>query len=136
MRSFPGRWLRARVRRFRTARELMGLGRREFDRTLTDVGLTRSALPEVLRSYPESGELLGCMMEHVGVDLAWLRANPRMMRDLDRSCGLCAERRRCRKWMKRRQPADGYRAFCPNAFNFDVIPRIGVRRAPRTGEAQ
>ncbi len=115
----PAGWLRARLRRYRLARQLMSLDRRDFERAMADLGLGPGDLDTVLRSDPDSKALLDRMMAHVGIEAGWLRTHPRALRELERACALCAERRRCRHWMKTRQPASAYRAFCPNASGFD-----------------
>lgn len=115
----PAGWLRTRLRRHRLARQLIYLGRRDYERAMADLGLGPGDLDTVLRSDPDSKTLLVRMMAHVGVDLGWLKAHPRALRELERTCSLCGERRRCRNWMKTRQPAGAYHAFCPNAPGFD-----------------
>ncbi len=118
----PAGWLRSRMRRYRLARQLMYLGRRDCERAMADLGLGPGDLDTILRSDPDSKALLTRMMAHVGIDLGWLRTHPRALRELERACSLCGERRRCRHWMKTRQPASAYRAFCPNASSFDETP--------------
>lgn len=115
----PVGWLRARLRRYRLARQLMSMDRRDYERAMADLGLGPGDLDTVLRGDPDSKALLDRMMAHVGIDAGWLGTHPRARRELERTCALCGERRRCRHWMKTRQPASAYRAFCPNASSFD-----------------
>ena len=130
-RPAAGGWLHTRLHRYRMAQDLRRLDSLSLRRELAEWGIAPADVPRLIRSYPESAALLDRMMDHLRVDRGWLKANPRMAREIERSCALCACRRRCRKWMKTQQPADGHRAFCPNSSNFAVIPRQGnYRTAP------
>lgn len=62
------------------------------------------------------------MAQHFGVDLT--RVPPRfltLLRDAERTCALCQDVRRCRRWLAQEARSDAPRLFCANAPVFDEI---------------
>jgi hypothetical protein len=102
---------------------LQGELARMGDREVADLGVTRPELESLARAGSGRRRLMHAMMARVGVrpsDLKWV---PGLMREVERTCGLCADSRRCRKWLSAPQPAGSHRGFCPNAGSFDEALR-------------
>lgn len=88
------------------------------DRILAELGLTRSEIPLMVRAYPTATEQFTRMLARIGLDTKEAPLDPATRGDMYRVCTLCAKRRRCRRWLASTKDADGYPAFCPNAWMF------------------
>jgi hypothetical protein len=111
----------------RLSREMAGLRERgEFDRTMTDTGLSASDMPRLLHAHPHTPQQLAQMMRHAGVERAKLPHDPQTaasLRAIEWRCGDCATWRRCHDWLASGETPEEYRAFCPNAAAFDELRR-------------
>jgi hypothetical protein len=90
----------------------------EFERTLTDSGISSSEVARLFRAHPGAARQFGAMIERVGLDRARLPHIPRIgaeLRDMEWRCGECGSWRQCRDWLATGLGSDGYRRFCPNA---------------------
>lgn len=133
VRSFAGirRFFTDAVRRAELRAEFVDLDRRgSLDAVLDDVGLTRGELVRLIRGAPRGGRLRQAMAQRLGIDLD--RLDPRSRYQLERSCALCQNQRRCSHWLTR-EPVDSaaYRHFCPNAEVFDAV----LQAADRPGQS-
>ncbi len=104
-----------------------GLARLE-GHEIADLGVTRSELHALTRAGNRSAELLSAMTRRLGVTAAMLDRAPETRRDIQRTCALCDAQRRCRRWLRRAGPAEGHRAFCPNAGSFAELRRQAAAR--------
>jgi uncharacterized protein YjiS (DUF1127 family) len=108
--------------RLRLYDELARMG----DREVADLGVSRVELEALAQAGGRPRRLMQAMMARVGVrqsDLKWV---PGLTREVERTCGLCAEKRRCRRWLRAAQPSGSHRSFCPNAASFDRALRGSV----------
>lgn len=96
------------------AEELEGLD----DRTLGELGLARDQIPLVVRAYPTATKQFMQMLARLGLDTKEAPLDPATRGDLYRVCTMCSKRRRCRRWLASAKDAEGYPAFCPNAWMF------------------
>ncbi|HEY7611193.1 MAG TPA: DUF6455 family protein [Alphaproteobacteria bacterium] len=97
----------------------------ELDGSLANLGLSRAAIPVLLRQYPGSVRRYAAMARHLGVAAERppsLRAGLAALFGPRRRCLFCTESRRCERWLAT-GARDGYRAFCPNADAFERIMR-------------
>jgi len=118
------RWIEIRCKRSALAEELYRLD----DRAIADMGLRRSDIPLVVQAYPDTADLLRRMVRRVGLDFEVLSKQPAVMRRLERACATCWFRRDCRWWLECHDGKNGYRAFCPNTEEFDML-RLQRHRA-------
>ena len=103
--------------RWRLRRELDSLEQRgELDAVLTDLGVNRGSLSQMIAGSGRSPRLLAAMIERLGLDRAVLR-HSRYIREIERNCAVCSEHRRCQAWLDS-GAREGSSAFCPNAGLF------------------
>ncbi len=91
------------------------------DRTLAELGFARNQIPLLVRAYPAATEQFTQMLARIGLDTKEAPLDPATRGDLYRVCTMCAKRRRCRRWLASTEDADGYPAFCPNAWMFSRL---------------
>jgi hypothetical protein len=97
----------------------------ELDGALDNFGLSRAAIPVLLRHYPGSVRRYAAMAQRVGVGSEPppnARAGLAALFGPRRRCLFCTESRRCERWLAGGNGAD-YGAFCPNANAFDRMKR-------------
>ena len=99
------------------------------DRTLAELGFTRNQIPLLVRAYPAATEQFTHMLARIDLDTKEAPLDPATRGDLYRVCTMCSKRRRCRRWLASTKDADGYPAFCPNAWMFSRLLEAR-RRAP------
>jgi hypothetical protein len=127
-------------RRWALRRELAGSAAAdEIAAVLRDIGLTPADVGAVLAGHPQSAWLLDSMAERQGVDLNRLHYRF-VLRDMQRTCALCEERARCRRWLQSPRGGDHHR-FCPNAELIDwlhgsswLLTRGSARRCIEQGD--
>jgi uncharacterized protein YjiS (DUF1127 family) len=96
----------------------------ELDRVLSDAGLSRSEMPQLMNAHPGAARQFAGMMEHVGVDKTGLPATVATslaLREMQRQCNSCETWQECREWLASHAADDGYRTFCPNAHTFEEL---------------
>jgi hypothetical protein len=94
----------------------------ELDGALAQIGLSRAAIPELLRRYPGSIRRYGAMAERVGVLPSSPRAGLVALVGARRRCLFCGESRRCNRWIES-GARRGNEEFCPNAGTFDAMKK-------------
>jgi hypothetical protein len=114
------------VSRYRYAvglrKELQQCGADEVARTARDLGISPRELVRLANRGPAAADLLPKLLRALGVDPATLaRQDPLAMRDLQRLCITCGEKRRCEHELAAGTAARHYRSFCPNAFTLDAL---------------
>lgn len=108
-------WIATRERWARMA-ELNALPHDELERVAADFGVSTAELLEA-SSRPDGTE--GLLERRLAaLDLTqeeiW-KLSPMLLRDLQRTCSGCAERRRCKEDMEESALAPGWESYCPNA---------------------
>jgi hypothetical protein len=94
----------------------------ELDGALAQIGLSRAAIPELVRRYPGSVRRYGAMADRVGVRPSSPRAGLVALVGSRRRCLFCGESGRCDRWLEsgaRRGNAE----FCPNAGTFEAMKK-------------
>lgn len=114
-------------------RDLM---RQDFERMtdaeLADIGIERSEIPIIVKSYPAAGRLQRWMMARLGLDREdAIRAWPAVMRAAAHTCAKCDERKRCGRWLESGASDESYRAFCPNSYRLTAMKLWQARRDKR-----
>jgi uncharacterized protein YjiS (DUF1127 family) len=87
-----------------------------------DLGLTRSGLYTIAAKRPDAADPLALRIAALHLDrTAIQRADPLVMRDLERVCTLCGEKHRCRRDCLRHPDGAAWRAYCPNAMTLEAL---------------
>ncbi len=116
------RWIRDWSRKRALLAEFESCGNQECDRMLRDLGLTRADLRNLADAGPGATELLPEMMGVLHLDIAEVeRAEPAVLRDLERVCALCDGRDRCRAELSEGTAAHDWQEFCPNAVTLQAL---------------
>lgn len=114
-------WWRDLHAQLARVRELDNCGD-DLGRIARDVGLSCSELRTIAAKRPDAADQLKLRLEALHLDHAALsRADPMLVRDLERVCTVCGSKRRCtRDWL--RHPDDSeWRRYCPNATTLESL---------------
>ena len=91
-------------------------------RIARDLGLSVSDLRGLAAKGPGAAETLQKMLLALSVDPQSLaKADPAVMRDLQRLCMVCGQKGRCQHELARGTAAEHFREFCPNAYTLDAV---------------
>lgn len=111
-------WLRHR----REVVEMCQFDAAEFGRIAHDLGVTTSDLDELVRQGPHKVEELPQLLKVLGIDEdAIARAQPLVMRDLERVCALCRHKTECDHDIADGSLAEHYKAYCANKTTLDAL---------------
>jgi hypothetical protein len=87
-----------------------------------DLGLSVSDLRGLAAKGPGAADTLQKMLLALCVDPQDVaKADPAVMRDLQRLCMVCGQKGRCQHELARGTAADHFREFCPNAYTLDAL---------------
>jgi uncharacterized protein YjiS (DUF1127 family) len=113
-------WLRHR----RELSELQQLDRNEHDRIADDLRISPTELDELVRHGPHAADELPRMLKALGIDeQALARAQPMVLRDMERVCALCGHKAECDRDLDAGTAADNYENYCLNAPTIDRLER-------------
>jgi hypothetical protein len=88
----------------------------------SELGMTPSDLRTLASQGPTGADLLKKMLVALNVDPKVLNEiDPRITRDLQRSCITCGEKRRCKHELAAGTAARNMHEFCPNAMTLDTL---------------
>jgi hypothetical protein len=111
-------WLKHR----RELKELRQLDRGELDRIASDLRVTPGDLDELVRQGPHAADELPRMLKALGIDEAALaRAEPLVLRDMERVCAMCRHKRQCDDDLAAGTAAAHYEDYCLNASTIDRL---------------
>ena len=114
-------WWRGQRQRRAAMDELEGCGR-EIDDIARDVGLSAADLRRLAASPSGGADLLRERMAGRRIDPKIVaRAEPDVMRDLERVCALCGSKRRCERDLALDLHDRRWRAYCPNMQTLDAL---------------
>ena len=109
------------IRRQRERAELEGLPRDALDHIARDIGVGTSDLEQLVERGHDPHQLPG-MLKALGLDEAAVaRAEPAMLRDMQRLCSFCEATGVCRESLDAGIAATSYRDFCINAPTLDAL---------------
>jgi hypothetical protein len=110
-------WIRHR----RERAELEALGNDEFGRLAHDIGVSSGELQRMVEAGHDPARLSE-MLRALGLDEAVLRrAEPAMLRDMQRLCSLCDTTGTCRHALDAGIAPTTYRSFCVNAATLEAL---------------
>jgi uncharacterized protein YjiS (DUF1127 family) len=87
---------------------------------LADIGIARPQIPAVARSQ-DAPALLRQMLARLGIPETALQKDRALRHRVHQACATCFSRAYCRRWLRTGQPAEGYKAFCPNTEEFEAL---------------
>src|SRR5262245_30747357 len=115
MRRIAG-WWRSFTECDATLMALQIMGPEEVERLAHDVGITGPDLQTLAGRWPDSTELLSQRLAVLAIDERALeRREPQVVRDMQRVCTLCAEKRRCQHNLAVDPHDESWSDYCPNA---------------------
>jgi len=106
------RWLERR----REIAELCTCDAISREKIAIDLGVSPGELDQLIRRGPHAADELPKMMAAIGLDAkAIARAQPLVMRDLERVCVLCERKDQCDRDLAAGTAAQHYKEYCVNA---------------------
>jgi transcriptional regulator with XRE-family HTH domain len=113
-----GDWLKHR----RELSEIRQMDRADFDRIASDLRVSPGELDSLVRHGPHAADELPKMLKALGIDEASLaRTEPLVLRDMERVCALCADKRQCHRDLAAGTSAEHYEEYCLNAATIDAL---------------
>ena len=114
-------WWRRRRQRAASLAELALLSG-EAERIASDAGVSVGDLRVLVGKWPDAADPVERRMAALGIDATQVEeTQPTVMRDLQRVCSMCDEKRMCTHDLNR-DPADAaWRDYCPNAETLDAL---------------
>jgi hypothetical protein len=115
-----GDWLKQR----RELNELMEYEAEfgELERVARDFNVTPADLERLVRQGPQSANELPYMLTALDIDEAALRrAEPALLRDMERVCSFCTHKRQCHQGFAAGTAATNYVEYCGNADTIDTL---------------
>ncbi|MGJ5177848.1 hypothetical protein ACQR16_11770 [Bradyrhizobium oligotrophicum] len=117
-------WLRHR----RELSELRQLDRDDFERIATDLQVTPADLDALVRHGEHAADELPLMLKALGIDEAALsRAEPVVLRDMERVCAMCKDKPRCHRDLAAGKAGEHYEDYCLNAPTIDHLGVAAVK---------
>lgn len=103
-------------------KEFEQCGPDEVKQMASDLGVPLSELREIANKGPGGADLLSKMLVALKVDPNEIaKANPGVMRDLQRLCVSCGDKKRCQHELTDGTAAEHFHEYCPNAFTLDAL---------------
>lgn len=115
-----GDWLKQR----RELNELMEYETEfgELERVARDLNVTTADLERLVRQGSQSANELAYMLTALDIDEAALwRAEPALLRDMERVCSFCTHKRQCHQELAAGTAATNYVEYCENADTIDTL---------------
>ena len=120
--GFISRWWRNWRANRASVNELEACGADEVAHLARDVGIGASELRVIAAKWPDDAGLLSRRIAELGLDKGEItRVEPQVMRDLQRVCTQCADRRRCANDLDGDGKDPAWREYCPNAPTLDAL---------------
>jgi hypothetical protein len=114
-----GNWLRQR----RELNELMGPAADpgELERVARELNVAPAELEMLVRQGSQGANELSYTLTALGIDeTALCRAEPALLRDMERVCSFCTHTRRCHEELAAGTAATNYVEYCENAETIDT----------------
>ena len=115
-------WWHGVRERWQMMGELDALNSEEVERLAHEVGLHPEDLRRIAREPDGVPVLLGRRLTALNLDPSEIRAlAPHLMRDLERTCATCGDKKRCRRDFDAAMSPSGWESYCPNAGTLRAI---------------
>ena len=107
-----GNWLKHR----RELSEIRQMDRTDFDRIAGDLRISTGDLDRLVHRGPHAADELPQLLKALGIDKARLaETEPLLLRDMERVCSLCSQKRQCDRDLAAGTSAEHYEEYCLNA---------------------
>ena len=94
----------------------------EFGRVARELNVTPADLERLMRQGPQSANELPHILTALDIDEAALRrAEPTLLRDMERVCSFCTHKRQCHQELAAGSAATNYVEYCENADAIDTL---------------
>jgi len=94
----------------------------EAARIARDLKLQPKELAMLAKKGPRAADLVLKMLEALEIDASELEHDdPATMRDLQRLCAMCTDKRQCQYDLTNGIAATSFRDYCPNAYTLDAL---------------
>jgi hypothetical protein len=105
-------WLRHR----RELSEIRRMDRSDFDRIASDLRVSPDELDALVHQGPHAADELPKLLRVLGISEADLaHSQPLVLRDMERVCALCHNKRQCDRDLAAGTSAEHYEGYCLNA---------------------
>ena len=113
-----GEWLQHR----RELREMRKMDAANFGQIANDLRMSSADLEALVRQGPHAADELTTMLAALGIDQDDLaRTEPLVLRDMERVCSTCINKRRCDRDLAAGTSAAHYEEYCANAPTIDGL---------------
>lgn len=120
--SSLAQWAKRSRETLESSRGLANCGPDEAARIAHDLKLHPKELAMLAKKGPHAADLVCKMLAALGIDASDLeRDDPATMRDLQRLCAMCADKRQCQYDLANGITAPNFRDYCPNAYTLDAL---------------
>jgi len=93
----------------------------ELERVARELNVTPADLEMLVRQGSQGANELPYMLTALGIDeTALWRAEPALLRDMQRVCSFCTHKRQCHQELAAGTAATNYVEYCENAYTIDV----------------
>jgi Family of unknown function (DUF6455) len=117
-----GSWWKKWRKRPSALGELRSFGTFEMERVARDAGIGVGDLRILAGKWPDSADLVTRRMAAMGLDAGETeRGAPDVVRDLQRVCSLCGNKRVCEHDLDRGPAKSHWQDYCPNAGRIQAI---------------
>ena len=94
----------------------------ELERVARELNVTPADLEALVRQGPQGANELSYTLTALGIDeTALFRAEPALLRDMERVCSFCTHKRRCHQELAAGTAATNYVEYCENADTIDML---------------
>lgn len=115
------------LKHHREISEMRRLDRGDFDRIASDLRIAPDDLEELVRHGKHAADDLPKMLEQLGISAEGLgRAQPLLLRDMERVCSLCTHKGQCDRDLADGSAAENYHGYCGNASTLKSLERADV----------
>jgi hypothetical protein len=113
-----GEWLKHR----RELREMRDMDAANFGQIASDLRMSSADLEALVRQGPHAADELPKMLAALGIDQDDLaRTEPLVLRDMERVCSMCINKRQCDRDLAAGTSAAHYEEYCANAPTIDGL---------------
>jgi hypothetical protein len=120
---------------WRRQNELNRLDNKELGRVAAELGMSTTALRDLVERGPDAAHNLYERMRALGLSKADVDlAAHGVMSDLQRTCACCNEKGVCEKDLAKRPDDPVWKSYCPNAATLETLAKLKRTRLAASSE--